>query len=66
MRSTQFEAGQLNPAMQTTQFHTSLTGRKLRDFWDNRSIYFTSLNSTALKYGLFGVSIGILLWKYLF
>ena len=58
MRSPQVEAGQLNPAMQTRQFHTSLTGRKLRDFWDNRSIYFTSLNSTALKYGLFGVSIG--------
>ena len=66
MRSPQVEAGQLNPAMQTRQFHTSLSGRKLRDFWDNRSIYFTSLNSTALKYGLFGVSIGILLWKYLF
>lgn len=44
---------------QMREFHTSPIRERIKEFWDNRALYMTGLNDAALKYGLFGMTIGM-------
>ena len=43
---------------QMREYHTTPFRDRIKEVWDNRVLYMTGLNDTALKYGLFGVTIG--------
>lgn len=44
--------------MQTREFHWRSMKQSIQLFKDNKMLWVNDINNTALKYGLFGVTIG--------
>ena len=44
--------------MQTREFHWRSMKQSIQLFKDNKMLWMNDINNTALKYGLFGVTIG--------
>lgn len=48
----------LNRVQQSRDFHVDAFKQKVKMIQENKHLWLSDINNTALKYGLFGVSVG--------